>query len=124
MNKSLLVMAIASAIMISACGKSAPAPAPEAAVAPPAAAMDTAATPTVSGAKYTCPMHPEVVMDVMGKCPKCEMDLVPVKPAGDTATASGSKSDCDCAKNHPDCKCAHCSTGKGICDCAAEHHAH
>lgn len=25
---------------------------------------------------YTCPMHPEIVSDVPGKCPKCGMDLV------------------------------------------------
>jgi RND family efflux transporter MFP subunit len=31
--------------------------------------------------KYTCPMHPEVVQDRPGKCPKCGMDLVPAKPA-------------------------------------------
>src|SRR4030081_2982604 len=29
--------------------------------------------------KYTCPMHPEVVMDAPGKCPKCGMTLVPMK---------------------------------------------
>src|SRR5262249_53301139 len=27
--------------------------------------------------KYTCPMHPEVVMDHSGNCPKCGMKLVP-----------------------------------------------
>ncbi|SIQ31446.1 copper-resistance protein, CopA family [Chryseobacterium sp. RU37D] len=26
--------------------------------------------------KYTCPMHPEVISDKPGKCPKCRMDLV------------------------------------------------
>ncbi|PYL98310.1 MAG: hypothetical protein DMF19_14485, partial [Verrucomicrobia bacterium] len=25
--------------------------------------------------KYTCPMHPEVVTDYPGKCPKCGMTL-------------------------------------------------
>ena len=25
--------------------------------------------------QYTCPMHPEVMMDEVGKCPKCGMDL-------------------------------------------------
>src|SRR5437899_5945731 len=31
--------------------------------------------------KYTCPMHPEVVTDHPGKCPKCGMKLVPLKEA-------------------------------------------
>jgi len=26
--------------------------------------------------QYTCPMHPEVVQDKPGKCPKCGMTLV------------------------------------------------
>ena len=25
---------------------------------------------------YTCPMHPEIISDKTGKCPKCGMDLV------------------------------------------------
>ncbi|HEX4639949.1 MAG TPA: heavy metal-binding domain-containing protein, partial [Chthoniobacterales bacterium] len=32
-----------------------------------------------TGQKYTCVMHPEVVMDAPGECPKCGMTLVPVK---------------------------------------------
>lgn len=28
---------------------------------------------------WTCPMHPEVIMQEPGQCPKCGMDLVPVK---------------------------------------------
>src|ERR1035441_10093310 len=28
---------------------------------------------------YTCPMHPDVVSDEPGKCPKCGMDLVPLE---------------------------------------------
>ena len=29
--------------------------------------------------QFTCPMHPEVIKDVPGTCPKCGMKLVPVK---------------------------------------------
>ncbi len=30
-----------------------------------------------SGTRYTCTMHPEVVRDAPGTCPKCGMTLVP-----------------------------------------------
>ncbi len=29
--------------------------------------------------KYTCPMHPDVVQDQSGNCPKCGMKLEPKK---------------------------------------------
>jgi len=29
--------------------------------------------------QYTCPMHPEVIKDAPGQCPKCGMNLVPLK---------------------------------------------
>ncbi len=32
---------------------------------------------------YTCPMHPEVLTEEPGSCPKCGMDLVPVKSTGE-----------------------------------------
>ena len=35
--------------------------------------------------QYTCPMHPEVISDSPGKCPKCGMNLVQVPP--DTGSA-------------------------------------
>jgi len=46
------------------------------------AATSTTATDTskmMAAAKYTCTMHPEVNSDTPGKCPKCGMDLVPMK---------------------------------------------
>ena len=36
--------------------------------------------------KYTCPMHPEVVMNKPGKCPKCGMALVVKKDVKKDAT--------------------------------------
>lgn len=39
---------------------------------------------------FTCPMHPEIVQLVPGKCPKCGMDLIE-KPAG--VVVSGIKGD-------------------------------
>jgi len=41
--------------------------------------------PASRGAKYTCPMHPEIVQDGPGACPKCGMALVPMVPAAPVA---------------------------------------
>jgi P-type Cu+ transporter len=35
-----------------------------------------------AGARYTCPMHPEIVRDGPGSCPICGMALEPMMPAG------------------------------------------
>jgi Cu+-exporting ATPase len=40
--------------------------------------------PMPKGTQYTCPMHPEIVRDAPGSCPKCGMALEPMGvPAGD-----------------------------------------
>lgn len=39
--------------------------------------------PGPEAARYTCPMHPEVVADEPGACPKCGMALEPVIPSGE-----------------------------------------
>lgn len=41
-----------------------------------------------AAAKYTCPMHPEVVSDEPGSCPKCGMFLEPVKAESDHGSHS------------------------------------
>src|SRR5205814_1530688 len=43
--------------------------------------------------KYTCPMHPEVVMDGPGKCPKCGMTLVPLKAEKPKSSSPKPKAD-------------------------------
>lgn len=47
------------------------------------AVSDTTKTKKVKPAKvqYTCTMHPEVLSDKPGKCPKCGMTLVKKEPA-------------------------------------------
>lgn len=55
------------------------------ALAPLASAQETKPSATIAAAKWTCVMHPEVVMDHPGKCPKCGMDLVPIKPKASPA---------------------------------------
>jgi len=37
---------------------------------------------------WTCGMHPEVILDEPGQCPKCGMNLVPVKQSGDKASST------------------------------------
>jgi Cu(I)/Ag(I) efflux system membrane fusion protein/cobalt-zinc-cadmium efflux system membrane fusion protein len=51
---------------------------------PAPAAKNMAETPAVQSEKavYTCPMHPEVISDKPGKCPKCGMDLVKKEKRG------------------------------------------
>tara|TARA_R110001592_G_scaffold53152_2_gene163102 strand:- start:235 stop:636 length:402 start_codon:yes stop_codon:yes gene_type:complete len=41
---------------------------------PPVATKEGASVP---GALYTCPMHPEVVQEAPGRCPICDMRLIP-----------------------------------------------
>ena len=43
--------------------------------------------PPIRGARYTCPMHPEIIEDEPGDCPKCGMALEPMGvPAGSSST--------------------------------------
>jgi len=47
----------------------------------PVCGMDLIEQPQlVSGSKYTCPMHPEVIKDEPGACPICGMDLILKEP--------------------------------------------
>jgi Cu+-exporting ATPase len=39
--------------------------------------------PAAAGAKYTCPMHPQIVRDAPGSCPLCGMALVPIAGTGE-----------------------------------------
>jgi Cu+-exporting ATPase len=41
------------------------------------------AAPALPGARYTCPMHPEIVQEEPGDCPKCGMALEPMNVSAD-----------------------------------------
>jgi len=68
MKKYLLLSAFAlsAAVIFNACGNS------------PKNEKAESST-EVAKAQYTCPMHPEVVSDTPGDCPKCGMPLVAKK---------------------------------------------
>ena len=56
--------------------------APDSFLAPPSPApVDPVAAPSKAGARYVCPMDPEVEQDRPGPCPKCGMALEPAVPS-------------------------------------------
>jgi hypothetical protein len=61
-------------------------------------AKDT--TRAIEKNKYTCPMHPEVISDKSGKCPKCGMTLVKVKSS--SIIKKSHKMQKDTSMSHPD----------------------
>jgi len=48
---------------------------------PESAATDAAVAPSTAQQVYTCSMHPQVRLDRPGKCPICEMPLIPASAA-------------------------------------------
>lgn len=69
MKKTILFSSAVLVLLLSACGNN---PASQKANAD---AFDTAKLKT-GEAFYQCEMHPEVISDKPGSCPKCGMDLV------------------------------------------------
>ena len=67
MRKSLIITGfmLLSVTMFNSCGGS--------------SSRDKSGKTEEARVQYTCPMHPEVVADAPGKCPKCHMDLVEKK---------------------------------------------
>jgi hypothetical protein len=58
----ILVFVVSTAIVFNACSGS-----------------STKSSEQTAKKEYTCSMHPEVVQDKPGQCPKCGMDLIEKK---------------------------------------------
>ncbi|WP_321519025.1 heavy metal-binding domain-containing protein [uncultured Bacteroides sp.] len=54
-------------------------------------ATTTTTTTKQQEVKYTCTMHPKVVMDKPGKCPKCGMKMVEMKDMKKEVKKEGTK---------------------------------
>ena len=73
MKKSIMTtIAAISGIVLVACNSSSSS-------SDKALKTDTAKSTMMASVKYTCRMHPEVISDTLGKCPKCGMEMVPMK---------------------------------------------
>src|SRR5947199_9969459 len=57
--------------------------------------------------KYTCPMHPEVVTDRPGNCPKCGMKLIPKKEETKAKPKSTAPESYDMHQHHSDGAMSH-----------------
>ncbi|MHB1155846.1 MAG: heavy metal-binding domain-containing protein [Phycisphaerales bacterium] len=55
----------------------------------PQPANPPTAQPRQAEATYTCPMHPEVIENAPGKCPKCGMKLVKKQGSGKHESQEG-----------------------------------
>ncbi|WP_216368542.1 heavy metal-binding domain-containing protein [Limnovirga soli] len=73
MKKTIIALAIMLSIGLLACNGSSSVEQTATKDSPTNDAM------AVTGVKYTCPMHPEIISDTPGKCPKCGMKLVEMK---------------------------------------------
>ena len=61
---------------------------------------------------YTCPMHPEVVQNLPGNCPKCGMKLVEKKNSS-KGKMHQAKDSCNMKHDHKEMKCDSTNMKKG-----------
>lgn len=62
----------------------------------PARLQKQPAAASVAKQNYSCPMHPDVVQDHPGNCPKCGMNLIPASSASSEAEPGCGNHDSGC----------------------------
>ena len=78
MKQAIIASAIFIATIFTACSSgSSSASTKDTSAATTSMSADSSKT-MMASVKYTCKMHPEVISDTAGKCPKCGMDMVPM----------------------------------------------
>lgn len=78
MKQTIVAFMLFAATTFAACGSgSSSATTKDTAAAASTTVTDTSKT-MMASVKYTCKMHPEIISDTAGKCPKCGMDMVPM----------------------------------------------
>jgi Cu(I)/Ag(I) efflux system membrane fusion protein/cobalt-zinc-cadmium efflux system membrane fusion protein len=83
---SILLVALSGAFVLSGCGGD----------------DETEATAESQTQLWTCSMHPEVIMEEPGDCPKCGMKLVPVKQTQEEAVAQENEAQLWTCGMHPE----------------------
>jgi nitrous oxide reductase accessory protein NosL len=73
-HKILLAISVVSVLLVSGCSSQ----------GSKTEAGQTQAT--AEKVNYTCPMHPEVITEYPGKCPKCGMELVKMEKPSDSTS--------------------------------------
>jgi hypothetical protein len=75
--------------------------------------LNGSSSETMNASVYTCPMHPDVISDAPGQCPKCGMDLV--LKTDDTQKSNTAK--CENMDNCKDkgCNMEKCKGNSGGC---------
>ena len=72
---------------------------------PPGKAPTSPPPPQRRVRSYTCPMHPEVLQDGPGDCPKCGMALVPMGGAGGGRRHRAARSEAAACGSAPRSRC-------------------
>jgi hypothetical protein len=76
MKKMIISCALFCAVILAACNSSSSSSTAKDTATVTSTNATDASKSMIASVKYTCKMHPEVISDTLGHCPKCGMKLV------------------------------------------------